>query len=62
MAYSVVGRAPSRSAQQAGAASDANAIREQARLGLPADVGVEVSNIGPNMFQLTAPSSIHVGA
>jgi hypothetical protein len=32
-------------------ASDANAIREQARLlGLPADVIVEVTKIGPNMF------------
>jgi hypothetical protein len=32
-------------------ASDANAIREQAKLlGLPADVIVEVSKIGPNMF------------
>ena len=32
-------------------ASDANAIREQAKLlGLPADVIVEVSKIGPTMF------------
>jgi hypothetical protein len=32
-------------------ASDADAIREQARLlGLPADVIVEVSKIGPTMF------------